>query len=133
MDRSSVATMQNRHRPKNNGFTLIEVMVALTIIALTLGAIITSSGSQASQAAYLKQKTIAHWVALNEITRLQINNTWPDAGNEEGTTTMANNVWFWTKTVKKTEDENSRQITYQLFSDKERKKNLTSLTAYTIK
>lgn len=108
-------------------------MVALTIIALSLGAIITSSGSQATQATYLKQKTIAHWVALNEITQLQVNNTWPDTGDENGSTSMANNKWFWTKIVKKTEDENSRQVTYQIFSDKDRKHNLTSLTAYTIK
>lgn len=125
--------MKNNNQRNNRGFTLIEVMVALTIIALSLGAIITSSGSQASQATYLKQKTIAHWVALNEITKLQINETWPDTGSTEGSTEMINHEWYWTRVVIKTEDENSRQARFQVFSDKERKKNLTSLTAYFIR
>ena len=115
------------------GFTLIEVLVALTIVALSLGAIITSSGSQASQALYLKQKTIAHWVAMNEVTQLQINKVFPDPGNIDGSTTMANHEWFWVRTVKKTEDENSRQVTFELFSEKKHTNNITSLSAYLIK
>jgi len=115
------------------GFTLIEVLVALAIIATSIGAIISSSGSQAEQSLYLKQKSIAHWVALNEITELQINKTWPNLGKSEGDTAMANKNWYWTRTVKKTEDDNSREVEFEIFSDKKRFKNLTKLTAYIIK
>lgn len=125
--------MSSNSYKTNKGFTLIEVLVALAIIALSLGAIITSSGSQASQAAYLKQKTIAHWVALNEITQMQINKDWPDLGDHDGSTEMANHQWYWIRTVKKTEDANSRQVVYEIFSDKNRNSNLTSLTAYLIR
>ena len=65
------------------GFTLLEVLVALTIVALALGALISTSGSHASSAGYLKQKTIAHWVAMNEITRLQVEKAWPGKGVED--------------------------------------------------
>ena len=116
-----------------SGFTLIEVLVALAIIALSLGAIISSSGSQASQAAYLKQKSIAHWVAMNEITQLQINKTFPDIGSTDGSSEMANNKWYWTRSVEKTEDENSRQVIFNVFFDKKHTDNLTSLTVYLIK
>lgn len=125
--------MRSNYQRHENGFTLIEVMVALTIIALSLGAIITSSGSQASQATYLKQKTIAHWVALNEITKLQISDTWPDTGSTDGSTEMVNQEWYWTRVVLKTEDENSRQARFQVYSDKDRENSLTSLTAYFIR
>ena len=117
----------------NRGFTLIEVLVALTVIALSLGAIISSSGTQASQATYLKQKSIAHWVALNEITQLQIDKDWPSTGSHDGSAEMANNTWYWKRTIQKTEDDNSRQVVFEVFSDKARKSNLTSLTAYLIK
>ena len=48
--------MPHTYNTKQSGFTLIEVMVALTIIAISLGALISTSGSQASSATYLKQK-----------------------------------------------------------------------------
>jgi general secretion pathway protein I len=115
---------------RNNGFTLIEVMVALTIIAISLSALLSTSGTQASSAGYLKHKTLAHWVAVNELTQIRIAKEFPDIGDKEGVTTMANNDWYWIRTTKATEDENARQITFTLYSDEERTQNLTSLIGY---
>ncbi len=113
-----------------NGFTLIEIMVALTIIAISLGALLSTSGSQANNAAYLKQKTIAHWVASYEITKLQIEKTFPGVGDEKGSTEMAGHEWFWIRTTIKTQDENARQVELKIFSDKQRIQNLTRLIGY---
>ena len=115
---------------KLHGFTLLEVMVALTIIAISLGALLNTSGTQANSAGYLKQKTLAHWVAVNEITQIRIAKEFPDVGDEKGSTTMANHDWFWVRTTKKTEDENARQVTFTLYADKDYQKNLTALTGY---
>jgi general secretion pathway protein I len=112
------------------GFTLIEVLVALTIIAVSLGALISTSGSQASSAAYLKQKTIAHWIAVNEITRLQVENAWPDTGDSRGSVEMAGVEWFWTMDLLETEDENSRQVEIRVYLDKDREYSLTRLLGY---
>ncbi len=112
------------------GFTLIEVMVALTIIAISLGALLNSSGTQARSTGYLKQKTLAHWVAVNELTQVRIAKEFPDLGDKEGSTEMANNEWFWTRTTKATEDKDARQITFSLYADKDRTKNLTTLIGY---
>lgn len=116
---------------KQSGFTLIEVMVALTIIAISLGALISTSGSQASNASYLKQKTLAHWVALNELAQLNIDNTFPDLGEKKGSTTMANHDWYWLrKTTKLAESNDRREVVFTVYVDKGRQKNLTSLTGY---
>ncbi len=112
------------------GFTLIEVMVALTIIAISLGALLSSSGTQANSVTYLKQKTLAHWVAANELTQLRIAKAFPNPGDKKGVTTMSNNDWYWIRTTKKTEDEDARQVTFTLYTDKDRTKNITSLTGY---
>ena len=112
------------------GFTLLEVLVALTIIALSLGALISTSGSQATSAGYLKQKTIAHWVAMNEITRLQVEKSWPGKGDSRGSTEMAGAEWYWTLNVNETEDNNSRQVEYRIYLDKDREYSLTRLVGY---
>ena len=119
-----------RNTTAQNGFTLIEVMVALTIIAISLGALLSSSGTQANSAGYLKQKTLAHWVATNELTQLRVAKEFPDIGDKKGSTTMAGNEWYWSRTTKETEDKDARQVTFKLFSDKDYENNLTSLTGY---
>ena len=113
-----------------SGFTLIEVMVALTIIAIALGALLSTSGTQASSAAYLKQKTLAHWVAANELTQIRISKEFPDLGDKKGSTEMANKEWYWIRTTKKTADENARQVSFTLYADKDYEENLTSLIGY---
>ncbi len=118
-----------RHK-NNKGFTLIEVMVALTIIAISLGALLSTSGSQASSAGYLKLKTLAHWVAVNELTQIRIAKQFPAAGDKNGSTEMANKEWFWTRTTKNTEDKDAREVTFTVYQDKDRKKNLSLLTGY---
>jgi general secretion pathway protein I len=127
MRRKKVTINQAVH---GKGFTLLEVLVALTIVALSLGALISTSGSHATSAAYLKQKTIAHWVAMNEITQLQIEKTWPGKGDTKGSTQMAGVEWFWTRTVKETEDDNSRQVELKIYLDEDREYSVTRLVAY---
>jgi len=123
----------NRTRKHATGFTLIEVMVALTIIAIALGALLNTSGTQANSATYLKQKTIAHWVALNELSRIRISGEFPDIGNKKDSSTMANHEWHWIRTTKKTEDNNTRQISIKVYSDKDHKYSLTSLRGHALR
>ncbi|MCK4744297.1 MAG: type II secretion system minor pseudopilin GspI [Sulfuriflexus sp.] len=55
------------------GMTLIEVLVALVIIAVALSAAIRSVNAGVANTDYLKQKSFAHWVAMNEIAEQQVN------------------------------------------------------------
>jgi general secretion pathway protein I len=112
------------------GFTLIEVMVALTIIAISLGALLSTSGSQANNATYLKQKTLAHWVAVNELTQIRISREFPDVGDKKGSTSMANHDWYWIRTTKKTEDKDALEVTLSVYADEDYQQNLTSLIGY---
>lgn len=53
------------------GFTLIEVMVALTIFAVSVTALSGTFHSNVRNATYLKTKTLAHWLAQNELVDLR--------------------------------------------------------------
>jgi len=125
---NSDPTRLNNRRTK--GFTLIEVMVALAIIAISLGALLNTSGTQASSATYLKQKSLAHWVAMNELNQLLIKKTFPDLGNKQGSADMAGHTWYWTRTTKKTEDKDARQVEFTVYNDRDREQNLTRLIGY---
>ena len=50
----------------NDGFTLLEVLVALAILAISLAVLLKISAQNANNAAYLRDKTFAHWIALNQ-------------------------------------------------------------------
>jgi len=119
-------------RPEQKGFTLIEVMVALAIIAIALASLIKASGSHTNSAGYLKTKTIAHYVAMNEITEMQINKAWPNIGELKKSTDMAGVEWFWTRSVEKLNDDNDfiRSLKFTVYLDEDRQRNLAQVEAY---
>jgi len=80
------------------GFTLVEVMVALLIVAVAISALLSQMMSNIDSTAYLRDKTIAHWVALNQLELLYLENA---QGNKllqrerSGMVEMASREWHW--------------------------------------
>ena len=114
----------------HRGFTLIEILVALAIIAIALAALIKASGSHTASVAYIKQKSIAHWVAMNEITELKIKQSWPAIGDKKGSADMANHEWFWLREIKETANDDTHQVTFTIFLDEDGEQNVTRLIGY---
>lgn len=75
------------------GFTLLEVLVALAIFAVAAVALLRVGESQLRTSGHLEEKTFAHWVALNQITEMQVRQAWPDVGEDRSRTTMAGREW----------------------------------------
>jgi general secretion pathway protein I len=63
------------------GFTMIEVLVALAIIAVALAASLRAVGSLATGEADLHRRLLAGWSADNELAQLRLTHTWPDIGS----------------------------------------------------
>jgi general secretion pathway protein I len=78
---------------KIRGFTLIEVMVALFVIALSVGALLTTLVSSADTVGYLREKTFAQWVALNRVSEVRLGNSPPEQGITRDTVEYAGSVW----------------------------------------
>ena len=71
-----MALSSNRRKPLRlahgmSGMTLIEVLVALVIVAVALSAAVRSVNAGIVNTDYLKQKSFAHWLAMNEINEQQ--------------------------------------------------------------
>ena len=56
----------------SRGFTLVEVLVALTVVALGLTALMVAVSGTARTSGYLRDKTIAQWIALNRLTQVRL-------------------------------------------------------------
>jgi len=84
---------------RQHGFTLMEVLIALAIVALAVGALLGTVTSSASNVIYLKDKTLAEWVALNRLTEIRIAQQMPDKGRRVGNADMAGMHWQWEEEV----------------------------------
>ena len=62
---------------KQRGFTLLEVLVALAVFSVAAMSLMKVSESQFRVSQHLEEKTFAHWIALNVITEMQVNQDWP--------------------------------------------------------
>ena len=68
---------------RRNGFTLIEVLVALAIVAVALGAGLRASGVLTDNAARLSDVVAAEWCADNELTGLRLSRQFPGVGDAD--------------------------------------------------
>jgi len=84
---------------RTRGFTLIEVLVALAIVAVGMAAVMRTVSSSADTIFYLRDKTFAQWVALNQVANLRITGQNPGVGNSEGDTDYAGRKWHWRQEV----------------------------------
>jgi general secretion pathway protein I len=101
------------------GFTLIEVLVAVTILAVAMGALIASGSGFVRDTAQLRDRYIASWVAQNRIAEIRIAKKWPATGEQSGLELMAGNQWEWRTQVEATQDQDMRKLTVQVFSSKD--------------
>jgi len=111
------------------GFTLLEVLVALAILALALAAALESGARGAADIAYLRDKTFADWVAANELTRLALAREWPEPGRSRGSAWMGDREWPWELQVSATNDENVRQLVLRVGEEGQ---PLVGLTGYAV-
>jgi general secretion pathway protein I len=81
------------------GFTLIEVLVALAIVTVGMAALLGTLSSAAGTAAYLQDKTLAEWIALNQVSTVRLSQAAPSKGDSEGEVDYAGRKWKWSQTV----------------------------------
>jgi general secretion pathway protein I len=78
-----------------SGFTLIEVLVALMVVAMGLAALMITVSSTARTSGYLRDKTLAQWMALNRISDVRLNVTKFGPNTDTGEIYFANRTWHY--------------------------------------
>ena len=102
--------MSSATRRGVGGFTLIEVLVALAIVAIGMAAVLEALTSSANTALYLTDKTLAQWVALNRIETVRLSGTTPGVGTSNDTLNYAGRSWEWQEKVTNTQIQGVRMI-----------------------
>lgn len=80
--------MRSRNSDRQRGFTLLEVLVALTVLAVALAALVKTGADHARNTSYLQERTFAHWAGQNLLTEFQTEMRSVAEGGRSGDVTM---------------------------------------------
>lgn len=97
-------------RTRSQAFTLVEVMVALAIIALSLTAVASKMGRMIDTSNSMRERTYASWIAQNKITELRLANVIPEVTATSGELDYANSTWDWRAVVSESGIENLYRV-----------------------
>jgi len=111
------------------GMTLIEVLVALVIIAVALSAAIRSVNASVANTDYLKQKSFAHWVAMNEVAEQQ-GKELQGAKDEWTEVEMAGRNWHINTKVSATEDESILRVETKVYRERDESSALADVISF---
>src|SRR5262249_64177 len=78
-----------------SGFTLVEILVALAVLAIALSAAAHAIGAAVDTAGALRERTLARWVAEDKLAELELRGEWPALDTREGDAEMGGRKFHW--------------------------------------
>lgn len=102
-------------KQKARGFTLIEVLLALAVIAIALTALLKATSQNTIFTQRIKEKTTSHWVAMQGVASIQ-SGLVVVAPNQESTQKMDmdGKTWYWRALVTPTAVKHMQQISIKV-------------------
>lgn len=97
------------------GFTLLEALVALAIVALGMTAVQAQLNRYVVSAAVTEEKTLASWVAANKLTELSVAGAWPELGRSDDEVELAQRDWRIVIEVSETPIDNLRRVDVSVY------------------
>ena len=106
---------------RDKGFTLIEVMVALAVFAVVSVALVGNSTSTLREAGIIQDRTVATWLAEDELTTLRMQRrseeNFPDLGTNRELVEIAGVEWYIETEIESTENDYVRRVTVRIYRD----------------
>jgi general secretion pathway protein I len=101
--------MTSPSKQKISGFTLIEVLLALAVIAIALTALLRANAQNISNSRDLKEKVISHWIAMQGVTMMQLNLI-PITTQSTQATQLFGKLWYWRAKIISTPLQQIKQV-----------------------
>lgn len=115
---------------KCRGMTLLEVIVALAVFSIAAVSVTKSLSEQMANMPILEERTLAQWVASNQMVEVRLTDAFPDIGKKEGEVELAGREWFWRQEVVKTTDEKFRMIKVSVSDDNRYQRIVAQVSSY---
>jgi len=117
-------------RSRSRGFTLVEVLVALAVLAIALAAVMRAMAQAIDTTATLREREVALWVAENRLVEHQISQDWPSTDTTDGDTDMGDRKWYWREQVSSTPEPKMRRVEITVRTSKDGKDTAATLVGY---
>ena len=114
------------------GFTLIEVLVALAIVAIALLAAVRAAGQGANSAEALRSRTLAAWIAQDAITEHRARGDWLALGARSGIVRQNGVDFAWREEVTATPNSAFRRVDVSVYRAGEESTALAKLTGFVV-
>lgn len=113
----------------SQGFTLLEVMVAMAVLAIALAAVIDKTIESGANTSYLRDRALAHWVAENRLAEMQAMEEWRE-GRETGKTEFAGRQWHWEVEALPTPARRLRRVVVRVSDHESREQPISVLNGF---
>lgn len=115
---------------KVRGFTLLEVLVALAVLAVAMAAISRTASSGIGHADAMRERTLADWVAQNRLAIHAARGDWIAVGVQTGDEEQAGQRFRWREEVSATPNPTMRRIAVTVYAPNDSSYTLRQMTGY---
>lgn len=115
------------------GFTLVEVMAALFVVALAISGLLLQMMTYGDNTAYLRDKAVAHWVALNQLELERLANRHSNrllSDEKSGVEEMEEREWYWRIKPIKTTAAGFIQLEVSVYEDQQEKSPVVRISGH---
>lgn len=114
------------------GFTLLETLVALAILAVAMAAVLRAAGGEIRHAEDLRVRLLADWMAQNRMALHAARGDWIAVGSQDGEDTQAGVRLLWHEEVSDTPNPAFRRIEVSIAAPDDAAYSLRKLTGYLV-
>lgn len=118
----------------NRGFTLLEIMIAVAVFAVASAALIKNSALTVRQTGLIRDKTLAFWIAENQLAQYRAGprdpDNFPRPGSDRFPVTMAGKDWEVVADIEATGNDGVRRIEVSVYRDENLETAVATLTGF---
>lgn len=116
----------------NKGFTLLETLVALAILAIALAAVMRATGAGTNHAETMRVRILADWIAQNRLAQHAAQGDFLPLGIQNGEETQAGIRLLWKEDVSATPNPSFRRIEVSIYAPDDQEYVLRRLSSFLV-